>query len=272
MIGFVATAYLTLILVVVHYLLDCSPEFTRNPIDRGTVAFIRNKLSFRPSEAWAPTLQRSVLMFSDQQLVTGIAILAAGFSQLTCGISTYDWQVIVDLAWFSSITHLTTLIMLQQYFWKNSTVRWWRITLMLILAAMQVAALVPMANVTWPPFPSGEPAVCGFNFTIGQQYHRVFGVPSTVIISLTYIFLSYFTRVVKLFRCTSTFARQWLRIKPGNMLKVPLEKFHRHSCLYNASTFWTWLHMATLVIFTVLRAMSDIYESILWEVRRPSTF
>jgi len=58
-------------------------------------------------------------MFSDPQLVTGIGILVSGYTQITCSLSTYYWQVIVYLAWFSSLTYLTTLTALRAFFCKQ---------------------------------------------------------------------------------------------------------------------------------------------------------
>jgi hypothetical protein len=72
--------------------------------------------------------------------VTGIAILASGFSQVKCGLSTFHWQIVVYLAWFSSSTHLTFL---RRYTVKNRGFRALRILLMLALVTMLAVALIP---------------------------------------------------------------------------------------------------------------------------------
>lgn len=41
-----------------------------------------------------------VLSMSDQQLVTGLAILISGFYQLKHELLFYHWQMITSLAWF----------------------------------------------------------------------------------------------------------------------------------------------------------------------------
>lgn len=69
---------------------------------------------------------RFLLGFSDQQLVTGLAILVAALanrSQLTL----YELQIVFCLAWFSATTHVATLQVLREYFYDNAVVRNWRI-------------------------------------------------------------------------------------------------------------------------------------------------
>ncbi|KAJ5102689.1 hypothetical protein N7532_003218 [Penicillium argentinense] len=41
---------------------------------------------------------------SDLQIVTGFSIMISGFAQLNCGLTTFEWQMIIHLAWFSSIS------------------------------------------------------------------------------------------------------------------------------------------------------------------------
>ena len=102
-----------------------------------------------PSDAWKWPIQKCVLWISDQQLVTGIAILGAGFSQIPAGVPVYHWQIAVYVAWFSSITHLACLTALREYSSKNHVIYVWRITLMVILAVLQIAALVPVGHPDW---------------------------------------------------------------------------------------------------------------------------
>ena len=135
-------------------------------------------------------------MFSDQQLVTGLAILIAGFSQISSGISTVYWQVIVDLAWFSSITHVATLAALRPYFRKHRSTRIWRVVLMISLALLQIAALVPTGNNAWPTTwgPQNIPVRC-FCANLGDVKNLTTGVlhSSTtpgMAISIIYIVIS----------------------------------------------------------------------------------
>jgi hypothetical protein len=53
-----------------------------------------------------------ILALSDQQLVTGLAILIAGF--VKCDISIYLFSNVFAIAWFSCMTHLATLTVLRR--------------------------------------------------------------------------------------------------------------------------------------------------------------
>lgn len=80
---------------------------------------------------------------SDQQLVTGLSIIISGYFLLNCGMSFYDWRMITNLAWFSSVTHLATLLFLQQYMRRNRYVWYVRVLLMTALAIMLVVGIIP---------------------------------------------------------------------------------------------------------------------------------
>jgi len=83
----------------------------------------RQRLSRAQREA---VVTRFILALSDQQLVTGLAILAGTVAN-QCTLSGYDFKMAFSLAWFSSITHLATLDVLRDYLIKHRTVRKWRI-------------------------------------------------------------------------------------------------------------------------------------------------
>jgi hypothetical protein len=68
------------------------------------------------------SLTAFLLTLSDQQLVTGPAMIVAALSQ-HCQISAYEFQVVSSVAWMASTTHLSTLVVLRQYLRENRTVR-----------------------------------------------------------------------------------------------------------------------------------------------------
>lgn len=90
-----------------------------------------------------------MLTMSDFQLVTGLSILISGFTQLDTGISAYHWQRLVQLAWFSSITHLCCLTALRNYFKRNTLGYFWRLPGMVILVIMLIVALIPTGHYAW---------------------------------------------------------------------------------------------------------------------------
>ena len=203
-------------------------------------------------------------MYSDQQLVTGIAILSAGYSQLSGGLPFFYWQFLLQLAWFSSITHLTALTLLRQYFLQNSAARWWRFILMLVLALMQTVALLPTI---YEFIPSSVPTVCVLKFAarnINGSVISTEGALSLVMI-VTYLVSSYVTRLIKLSRNTSAFIRKWIRLMPGNYMKCFLGLLHFRMQRSSAKVIWWSFHTTFLVIFVLLRAIFDIVESTFWE-------
>ncbi|KAL3448258.1 hypothetical protein BJX65DRAFT_275365 [Aspergillus insuetus] len=80
---------------------------------------------------------------SDQQLVTGLSLIISGYSQLRCGLSFYHWQMVISLAWFSTITHLATLIFLQKYRQKRKSIWYIRVLLMAGLGIMLAIGILP---------------------------------------------------------------------------------------------------------------------------------
>jgi hypothetical protein len=94
-----------------------------------------------PQEKRSEALTKFILSLSDQQLVTGLAILIASLSN-RCRVSLYEFRVLVSLAWFSSTTHQSTLRVLQHYLFTNKVVRNWRIFAMVCLMIMLIFGLI----------------------------------------------------------------------------------------------------------------------------------
>lgn len=266
LIGFISTAYMTLILVLIHYLLDCGPEPAVNPIDRGIIDFIWQKIGRRPRKKWGAAIRRGVLMFSDQQVVTGIAILSAGYSQLHCGLSSYHWEIVVYLAWFSSLTHLTTLTVLCQYFRDNPLIRTWRVAFMLATVTLLGIALLPTVNSDWG-FTPGVPAQCFFDALLGHSYATVYSNDQvSTYLSLVVLLVSFVTRVIKLSKRSSVFTRRWIRTIPGDLLKRWLGQLNRRARISGACFLWKFVHEIILAVYVMLKAIFDINESMVWEV------
>ncbi len=110
--------------------------------------FVFKRGADRRTPRWKRATDQAVLAYADQQIVTGIAILAAGFSRMQ-SLSVYHLHVIIYLAWMSSNTHLTAVSLLQAQFRneKNQKIRFIRLMGMIILALMLVVALVPTIGV-----------------------------------------------------------------------------------------------------------------------------
>ena len=86
-------------------------------------------------------LERFLLALSDQQLVTGLEVLMAGYLN-PCSRSLYHFRIITTLGWFSSTTHLSTLAVLRAYLVDHPRSRDWRVIAMLYVFDLLVASQI----------------------------------------------------------------------------------------------------------------------------------
>lgn len=94
-------------------------------------------LYFSVAECQPYTLLVSIAM-DDLQLVTRFSIMISEFVQLHCGLATYYSLVILELAWFSSLTHRSYLTLLRTYLVNHIPDRTWRLSAVALLAAILV--------------------------------------------------------------------------------------------------------------------------------------
>jgi hypothetical protein len=185
----VITAYLSVALLVVYYIYYFDPNADPfrsssdgttktahpNPVDcllfsvfqRAKVLMFRrsgtghkgerlesavNKVSgpLLPFRLRVPNVElQCIVMFADIQIITGVAILVSGYVSLRCGLSTYHWELVVDLAWFSSVTHLSTLTFLRHYLHNRPKQKRLRVMAMLVLLVLLCVAVGPTAHFAW---------------------------------------------------------------------------------------------------------------------------
>lgn len=124
-VAFLATALLTFAAILVGYVAKCLPGVPTNDLDQHYVNKLQKFFGHQPPEnshdepslktqhMREEALERFVLALSDQQLVTGLAVLISGF--VKCDISLYSFRMVASVAWFSCTTHLSTLIVLKRY-------------------------------------------------------------------------------------------------------------------------------------------------------------
>lgn len=220
-------------------------------------------------------------MYSDTQILTGIAILLCAYLELGRGISIYHWRVTVQLAWFSSVTHLTTLTSLRTHFQERPKMALWRTFLMGVTLLLLIIALVPTGFITGGSTGSitsylfnleaTAPAICLFSneSLFGPFYSAV------VILSIIILLTSYVTRVIKLFTPLSGLAHRWLRIAPGNLVKSCFDQSKTRRMNSSGSVeriFWTALQYCSILVYVLFKATYEIGESMLWEVRTSTCF
>ena len=293
LLGFAASAYLTLAFCVAYYLVsdDETTESSEappatgkqssidrpNPVDQ---AFKKKIASWWTStgnlysESWSQAFHDAVLFFSDQQSLTGIAILVSGFSQLACSLSAYHWQLTFDLAWFSSITHLTTLTCLRHYFQIRPALRVWRLVCMAITAVMLSVALIPTGylSVIGPRSDPSFPAWCLYHHDLWSQDSGNFDDSYDgwyIGITLVFLAFSYSSRVIQLFPAAMAVTYHWPPVRPSYAFHswlLSLKKRAHDSSSILAKMLWVLLYNLFCPTWYALRAMADLWSSLLWEV------
>lgn len=300
LIAFGSSAYLTLILLFVHYLVDHQQQ--QNSVDRVFLAaVVPKKLTIQTqesSEKWARAFDAAVLCLGDTQIITSVAILLSGYVQLPCGLSTYHWEIIVDLAWFSALTHLTALTSLRHYFRRRPAMALWRvvfmgITLVLLGSALYPAGYVPQSftrDTDLYPTPIQTnaaftgllscPAICLFNkhrraelvnsllaSEEGSRQQNTGSLPfntTLVTISLAYFATCYLTRVIRLFRSSSERANQWLRVAPVSLMWRMYEVGARSN--FKVRILWRLWRGFWLTCIVLSEAVYNVGDSTLWEI------
>ena len=232
----------------------------------------------KPSDKWAEALEKAVLGFSDQQCITGIAILLSGYSQLslqnTSPLTAFNWQIAVDLAWFSSITHLTTLTCLRHYFRQRRALSIFRIACM---AANAVILAVSIGSTGWQFTNQGIPALCLFDTSWitgdAPEIYSKAGLYNYLYTAITVTFLafSYLTRIIQL-RPEKSTIRRWFNISVTFPINVSdrLRKLIRERVLQSSQRLLfvhRLVYRLVLTVHCVLKAVFDLYSSMLWEVR-----
>lgn len=226
---------------------------------------------------------------SDLQVVTGLAILISGFVQLRSGLSTYYWIILVHLAWFSCITHLSCLTLLRNHLYNNGMERGWRLVAMAALAILELIGLGPTGNYQWAfcsncqhlsnlfSLPKGSDvddrnatpapndyAICFMSITPTTN-----GAFPSMVVSIMLILFGFGTRVTKLYKPLSVGVFGRLRA----CLSRGCRRLLRHVYIYSSSgpnkkktLRWNFLYLPLLSIFLMGRLLLDQWCSLYLEV------
>lgn len=163
---------------------------------------------------------------SDQQLVTGFSIMISAYSRLKCGISVYHWKLIATIAWFSSATHLATLLFLRQYLQKNRCLWYVRVLLMTSLVVMLAVAIVTTSiELEWEMPGLEMPARCAYDPAGWWMYYT--GDPVTMVVSVVILLGGFLIRLVEMSSTVKRLSGGSLRTaigKPGRRALVWLCK------------------------------------------------
>lgn len=167
------------------------------------------KVTKSKRDFWVPVIEKVVLGLSDQQILTGLAVLIAGF-WTHCSISIYHFALVNDLAWFSANVHLTTLTILKDFFLEKRVLRNWRVILMVALAILLAASTVMEGHYDWfDSWPYN--AQCLFDDLIGN----IGGGPRYwMYVNLALICIYYPANIMRLYQPPRNFVRIWLEEHP----------------------------------------------------------
>lgn len=107
-------------------------KFTDNKVE---YMHDESKAYWRSPHFWSRVLSKNLLGLADTQLLTGLAIQFTAMLK-HCSLSVYHFQIVTDLAFLTTITHLLTVVALRNYFVKNKWINLPRIFFMLGNLAM----------------------------------------------------------------------------------------------------------------------------------------
>lgn len=211
--AFFVTATVTVAAVVFAYLSDALDGSYLNELDRKVIAATQRKCRHvikrvhtdlashsgdraeAVGELRKEILTQFILTLSDQQLVTGLAILIAGVSD-PWHLSGYEFTVVLALAWFSSTTHLATLTALRKYMDSHGLVRHARIIGMVLVLLLLVFFLaVSEVSVQLPG--STQPVQCVFAGDCDEIVYQGPYLFNTVVVFM--LLREYFIRISDLY-------------------------------------------------------------------------
>ncbi|ORX96691.1 hypothetical protein BCR34DRAFT_578514 [Clohesyomyces aquaticus] len=287
-IGYTFTAGLAVLIIIGYYFFahrpeldpfrsddddsQTSPRFRPNPVDMLILEYtrkLRRKSAVTKTEPTArrASLEKALLkcirVMSDMQILTGLSILISGYSQIRCGISIYHWQILVYLAWFCSLTHLSCLTVLRNHLYNHPGERLWRLIGMGALVALLVAALLPTGNYGSDTEPSAY-AICLFKHiakTDNLDY-------ASMIISILLVGLGFVSRIVRLHHSLSITVVGTSRGYLSELSRQFLRKQYKGCKSGSRKSHWQRIlfYRPFLAIFLSFRVILDLWSSMILEV------
>lgn len=230
--------------------------------------------------------------------------MISGFVLLFQGIQAYHWQLIVLIAWFSSITHLSAMTVLRSYLRLRRVETSVRFGLMICLLIMLIVAFIPTAFFDWinsssvmegcSAAYSCSPAICFFDYAnarrlsagLDPEYCGLMTPPSNpagqaMVVSLILLIVGFVSRSVKLFNFLSMAVHIYLRRPISKRAQqvftwlLGLSKTETASdpmtseSMPRNSLYLKVLHHPFEAMFLSFRITSDLIGSMLAEVRSP---
>jgi hypothetical protein len=222
--AFFVTATISIVAVLFAYLSGALDESSQNFVDARVLSHLRDswygilpqRRERQRSLASAVSIDQTrnfrregitqfVLALSDQQLVTGVAILLAALANLS-RFNRYEIIMIHSLAWFSATTHLATLDVLSHYLESHKLVRIARTAAIILFVILLSCTFVIRAVNAMVGNEMQSPACCPFNTTSPHvaeysNWHGPFNVAwqSSWTIALLLVMVGYLIRIQALY-------------------------------------------------------------------------
>jgi len=210
--------------VIGGYLSQSLDDTLLDDLDRKVISWSSSKIQklFRidetsfvsKREARKEAVTLFILTLSDQQLVTGLAILVSGTLNKD-RLTIYELSMLLSLAWFSTTTHLATLDALQIYLKRHRFIRHIRVGGMLA-----ILALLFYLNFIMPASTSAMarsvPLRCWYARKEEEKLHPSSTVASYlgVITVIIFTLWAYSVRIYPLYRDTTVHV--WGRSSPSS--------------------------------------------------------
>ncbi|EQK98155.1 hypothetical protein OCS_06135 [Ophiocordyceps sinensis CO18] len=243
----------------------------------------------------------TIITMCDLQIFTGAGILISGFLSLYDNLAAYHWQIIVYLAWFSTVSHLAGLTVIRSYLHAFPRKRNIRLALVAVVMLLLLVAMVPTQFFAWrgtaSRFLPGTAAVCYFDMGLARRmwskaieldhdeargtspidfgFELGRGVQQVVFAAILLIF-GLFTRLIKAFsplsrvfgervrpRASRVACRLLMRIAPPGVLG-PEPEGASPGFLRDMAAYLVFL--PALASFYTLRMWLDLFGSMLSEV------
>ena len=210
---------------------------------------------------WREIIETITLSLSDQQLVTGLAILVAGYYEtLNGGLSVYHWNIVVYLAWMSSAVHIASLTLLKDVFNERPKLRNVRVAGMLLLLVLLTAAMWPLRRAS---VPIGTPVRClwrsrPWNAWLDPKKHDAASLDLSWVVSVAMLVSAYIWKLSQLFSSSRGWVRQWLVAKP----QAAMERMMRRALLSNRAKWQTRLaYYFLMYLYTISVVYAETAES-----------
>lgn len=274
------TSGVTVFSVILGYISDSLADDALNPIDyivlerlKSCWRLFRQSLGLAPlrigtKQARIRAIQRFILTLRDQQLVTGIAILSTQYLK-RCTMSGWHQQLVICLAWFSSLTHMTTLTLLRDHLSKNKRLRLWRaIAMFCVMVMLFISMIMAWLSSNWEP---AMPFQCLMTVKAEDQITSAADVLGLVAVLLFLIFY-YGDNFLGIFSNRRVTIIAWLRIiywkrrkiLPRDKALLLLQRLENYSVQYKSQPSFTIKLKWIIIYFGFIR--SEFARSFLWEI------